>query len=178
MCRIDHGRVVAAAQEERFTRKQHDAGFPAEAIRNCLATRNVDLDLVDGVVFFEKPLIKFERLLETYLARAPRGFASFRMAFPLWIKEKLFQKPSLEKALAAFSASGSVEGKLLFAEHHQSHAASAFFPSPFDEAVVAGKPDKLGARRNCVHPAGRGARGRGICPRHLSACGAFLPPLC
>ncbi|MFZ1102664.1 MAG: carbamoyltransferase [Hyphomicrobiaceae bacterium] len=133
---IEDGRVVAAAQEERFTRKRHDAGFPAEAIRYCLATGNVDLDQVDGVVFFEKPLIKFERLLETYLARAPRGFASFRMAIPLWIKEKLFQKPGLEKALAAFSASGSVEGKLLFAEHHQSHAASAFFPSPFEEAVV------------------------------------------
>ena len=91
---------------------------------------------IDHVVFFEKPLIKFERLLETYLANAPRGFQSFRMAIPLWIKEKLFQKPKLEKALRAFSRSGKVDGKLLFAEHHQSHAASAFFPSPFEEAVV------------------------------------------
>ena len=133
---IEDGRVVAAAQEERFTRKRHDAGFPVEALRYCLAAGQVDLDDVDGVVFFEKPLVKFERLLETYLARAPLGFSSFRMAMPLWIKEKLFQKPNLEKALAAFSKSGSVAGKLLFAEHHQSHAASAFFPSPFEEAVV------------------------------------------
>jgi carbamoyltransferase len=133
---IEDGRIVAAAQEERFTRKRHDAGFPVEAIRYCLAAGKVDLDQVDAVVFFEKPLIKFERLLETYLANAPRGFASFRMAIPLWIKEKLFQKPNLEKALAEFAPSGKLAGKLLFAEHHQSHAASAFFPSPFEEAVV------------------------------------------
>ncbi len=133
---IEDGRIVAAAQEERFTRKRHDAGFPAEAIRFCLQAGNVDLDQVDAVVFFEKPLIKFERLLETYLANAPRGFSSFRMAIPLWIKEKLFQKPNLEKALSGFAASGKVGDKLLFAEHHQSHAASAFFPSPFEEAVV------------------------------------------
>jgi carbamoyltransferase len=133
---IEDGRIVAAAQEERFTRKRHDAGFPAEAIRYCLEAGKVDLDEVDAVVFFEKPLIKFERLLETYLASAPRGFASFRMAIPLWIKEKLFQKPNLEKALAGFAPSGRIAGKLLFAEHHQSHAASAFFPSPFEEAVV------------------------------------------
>jgi carbamoyltransferase len=133
---VEDGRIVAAAQEERFTRKRHDAGFPAEAIRYCLDTGKVDLDQVDHVVFFEKPLVKFERLLETYLANAPRGFASFRTAIPVWIKEKLFQKSNLEKALAVFSASGNVAGKLLFAEHHQSHAASAFFPSPFEEAVV------------------------------------------
>src|SRR5262245_13916404 len=88
------------------------------------------------IVFFEKPLVKFERLLETYLANAPRGFQSFRIAIPFWLKEKLFQKLNLEKALRVFARSGKVEGKLLFAEHHQSHAASAFFPSPFDEAVV------------------------------------------
>lgn len=133
---VEDGRIVAAAQEERFSRKQHDAAFPAEAIRYCLAAGNVDLNQVDHVVFFEKPLIKFERLLETYLANAPRGFASFRMAIPLWIKEKLFQKLNLEKALAQFAPSSKVGGKLLFAEHHQSHAASAFFPSPFEEAVV------------------------------------------
>ena len=133
---VEDGRIVAAAQEERFTRKRHDAGFPAEAIRYCLDAGKVDLDQVDHVVFFEKPLIKFERLLETYLANAPRGFSSFRMAIPVWIKEKLFQKPNLEKALAAFAPSGKATGKLLFAEHHQSHAASAFFPSPFEEAVV------------------------------------------
>src|SRR5262245_19944824 len=133
---IEDGRIVAAAQEERFTRKQHDAGFPAHAIRYCLDTGKVDLDGVDHVVFFEKPLIKFERLLETYLANAPRGFRSFRMAVPLWIKEKLFQKPNLEKALRAYAPAGKVHGKLLFAEYHQSHAASAFFASPFAEAAV------------------------------------------
>ena len=133
---VEDGHIVAAAQEERFTRKKHDAGFPAHAIRYCLDAGNVDLDGIDRVVFFEKPLIKFERLLETYLANAPWGFQSFRMAIPLWIKEKLFQKPNLEKALKAYAPSGKVDGKLLFAEHHQSHAASAFFPSPFAEAVV------------------------------------------
>ena len=108
---VEDGRIVAAAQEERFTRKRHDAGFPAEAIRYCLDGGKVDLDEVDHVVFFEKPLIKFERLLETYLANAPRGFRSFRMAMPVWIKEKLFQKPNLEKALAAFAPSGKVDGQ-------------------------------------------------------------------
>jgi len=133
---VEDGHIVAAAQEERFTRRRHDAGFPAEAIRYCLEAGKVDLDGVDAVVFFEKPLVKFERLLETYLANAPRGFSSFRMAIPLWIKEKLFQKPNLEKALSRFAPSGKVGDRLLFAEHHQSHAASAFFPSPFEEAVV------------------------------------------
>ncbi len=133
---VEDGRIIAAAQEERFTRKKHDAGFPAHAIQYCLEAGKVDLDAIDHVVFFEKPLIKFERLLETYLANAPRGFQSFRMAIPLWIKDKLFQKPNLEKALKAHAPSGKVDGKLLFAEHHQSHAASAFFPSPFEEAVV------------------------------------------
>src|SRR6476661_6949611 len=133
---VEDGRIVAAAQEERFSRKKYDAGFPAHAIRYCLDAAKIDLDGIDHVVFFEKPLVKFERLLETYLANAPRGFASFRMAMPLWIKEKLFQKPNLEKALKQFAPSGKVAGKLLFAEHHQSHAASAFFPSPFHEAVV------------------------------------------
>jgi carbamoyltransferase len=133
---IEDGRVVAAAQEERFTRKKHDASFPAHAISYCLEAGKVDLDQIDHVVFFEKPLIKFERLLETYLANAPYGFQSFRMAIPLWIKEKLLQKPNLEKALKGYAPSGKVDGKLLFAEHHQSHAASAFFPSPFEEAVA------------------------------------------
>ena len=133
---IEDGRIVAAAQEERFTRKKHDAGFPRCAIEYCLKEVNCDLDDVDHVVFFEKPLIKFERLLETYLANAPAGFTSFRMAMPLWIKNKLFQKPNLEKALCEFSKSKNVAGKLLFAEHHQSHAASAFFPSPYERAIV------------------------------------------
>ena len=133
---IEDGRVVAAAQEERFTRKKHDAGFPVEAIAYCLEEGGFDLDEIDHVVFFEKPFIKFERLLETYIANAPHGFQSFRKAIPLWIKEKLFQKSQLQKSLTPFAASGTVDGKLLFAEHHQSHAASAFFPSPFDEAIV------------------------------------------
>ncbi|MFM9847907.1 MAG: carbamoyltransferase [Hyphomicrobiaceae bacterium] len=133
---VEDGRIVAAAQEERFTRKKHDADFPEQAIRYCLETAQTDLDGVDYVTFFEKPLIKFERLLETYLANAPRGFASYRMAMPVWLKEKLFQRPNLEKALAPFAGTGKIDSKLLFAEHHQSHAASAFFPSPFEEAVV------------------------------------------
>ncbi len=133
---IEDGRIIAAAQEERFTRKKHDAGFPRHAVQYCLDEAKCDLDSVDHIVFFEKPLIKFERLLETYLANAPAGFASFRMAMPLWIKNKLFQKPNLEKVLAEFAPSGSVDGKLLFTEHHQSHAASAFFPSPFERAIV------------------------------------------
>ncbi len=133
---IEDGRVVAAAQEERFTRKKHDSAFPENAIRYCLEEAGVNLDKVDHVAFFEKPFLKFERLLETYLANAPRGFQSFRAAMPVWIKEKLFQKSNLVKALEQFSDSGDVEDKLLFAEHHQSHAASAFYPSPFDEAVV------------------------------------------
>ncbi len=133
---LEDGRVVAAAQEERFTRKKHDAGFPENAIRYCLQEAGISLDEVDHVAFFEKPFLKFERLLETYLANAPRGFQSFRAAMPVWVKEKLFQKSNLSKALNEFSDKGDIEDKLLFAEHHQSHAASAFYPSPFDEAVV------------------------------------------
>lgn len=134
---IENGEVIAAAQEERFTRKKHDSSFPKNAVAFCLDAAGIDLDDVDHIVFFEKPLLKFERLLETYLGNAPSGFASFRAAMPVWIKEKLFQKVQLAKALKAFSNSPkTIEGKLLFSEHHQSHAASAFFPSPYDEAVV------------------------------------------
>ena len=132
----EDGRILAAVQEERFTRKKHDASFPKNAVGYCLDTCGGDLDAVDHICFFEKPFLKFERLLETYLTCAPRGFHSFRVAVPVWIKEKLFQKANLIAALKPFAASGEVEHKLLFAEHHQSHAASAFFPSPFDEAVV------------------------------------------
>jgi carbamoyltransferase len=134
---LDDGEIVAAAQEERFTRRKHDPRFPDNAIRYCLSEGGVTLDDVDHVAFFEKPLLKFERLLETYLAEAPRGYASFRMALPVWLKEKLFQKPSMVRSLRPLSATGKgIEEKVLFAEHHQSHAASAFFPSPFEEAVV------------------------------------------
>jgi carbamoyltransferase len=130
------GELVAAAQEERFTRKKHDAGFPKNALEYCLAEGGVALEAVDHVAFYDKPFLKFERLLETYLAFAPRGFTSFRMALPVWLKEKLFQKRLLRDHLVACGADKAVEGKLLFAEHHQSHAASAFFPSPFEEAAV------------------------------------------
>ncbi len=130
------GAVAAAAQEERFTRKKHDASFPEHAIGYCLEAAGVGLREIDHVVFYEKPFLKFERLLETYVAFAPRGFNSFRMAMPLWLKEKLFQKDLLRKALAEFDADFDWKTRLLFAEHHLSHAASAFFPSPFAEAAV------------------------------------------
>lgn len=130
------GTVAAAAQEERFTRKKHDASFPRQAIEYCLAAGQIGLGDIDYVVFYEKPFLKFERLLETYVAFAPRGFTSFRMAMPLWLKEKLFQKDLLRKELARFDADFDWKTRLLFAEHHLSHAASAFFPSPFEEAAV------------------------------------------
>lgn len=130
------GEIVAAAQEERFTRKKHDAGFPHHAVGYCLERAGVDLSEVDHVVFYDKPLLKFERLLETYLAFAPRGFASFRKAMPVWLREKLFLKDLLLDELKAFVPAGYDADRLLFSEHHLSHAASAFYPSPYDEAVV------------------------------------------
>ena len=133
---VDDGRIVAAAQEERFTRKKHDAGFPRHAIEYCLRESGGGLTEVDHVVFYDKPFLKFERLLETYLAFAPRGFTSFSMAIPLWLREKLFQKSLLKKQLKAYAPTYDWEQRLLFAEHHQSHAASAFFASPFQEAAV------------------------------------------
>jgi carbamoyltransferase len=133
---VEDGHIIAAVQEERFTRKKQDARYPENAIRYCLDEGGLTLDELDHVVFYEKPFIKFERLLETYLAFAPRGFASFRMALPLWIKEKLFQKDLLGKRLKARAPDFDWERKLLFAEHHKSHAASAFYPSPFDEALI------------------------------------------
>jgi carbamoyltransferase len=133
---VEHGRVVAAAQEERFTRKKHDSGFPHHALGYCLEAAGTRLDDVDYVVFYDKPFLKFERLLETYLSVAPAGFRSFRMAIPLWLREKLFQKQLLRDELRKFSRHVDWEEKLLFTEHHQSHAASAFFPSPFEEAAV------------------------------------------
>ena len=130
------GRVVAAAQEERFTRKKHDPGFPINAIRACLDLAGVRASELDHVAFYDKPFLKFERLLETYLAFAPRGFTSFRQALPLWLKEKLFQKSLLLKELKALAPEVDWAKKLLFSEHHLSHAASAFFPSPFESAAV------------------------------------------
>jgi carbamoyltransferase len=133
---VEDGRIVAAAQEERFTRKKHDARFPRHAVSYCLQEAGIRLDDVDHVVFYDKPFLKFERLLETYLAFAPRGYRSFAMAIPVWLREKLFQKSLLKKEFKAFAPSYDWAQRLLFAEHHQSHAASAFFASPFDEAVV------------------------------------------
>ncbi len=129
------GEIVAAAQEERFSRRKHDARFPAHAVQYCLAEAGVELDDLTSIVFYEKPFLKFERLLETYIGTAPRGFRSFRIALPLWIKQKLFQKRMLGKELERLGAR-EVGPRLLFAEHHQSHAASAFFPSPFRQALV------------------------------------------
>jgi len=133
---VTDGRIVAAAQEERFTRKKNDSGFPRHAIQYCLEEARIELSAVDYVVFYDKPFLKFERLLETYLTFAPRGLESFRIALPIWIKEKLFQRRLLRKELKRFSPDYDCDKRLLFAEHHQSHAASAFFPSPFDQAAV------------------------------------------
>lgn len=133
---IEDGQILAAAQEERFTRKKHDARFPRHAVAYCLAEGGVKIEDLDYVVFYDKPFLKFERLLETYVAFAPRGFRSFQMAIPLWVREKLFQKSLLGKELKSFGCSFDAQNRLLFAEHHLSHAASAFYPSPFDEAVV------------------------------------------
>jgi carbamoyltransferase len=133
---IEDGRIVAAAQEERFSRKKHDSRFPADAIRYCLYEGGVALGGVDHIVFYDKPFLKFERLVETYLTFAPVGFKSFRMAIPLWLREKLFLKDLLKKEFGNLDGGGGWNQELLFSEHHLSHAASAFFPSPFDEAVV------------------------------------------
>ncbi len=133
---IEDGSIIAAAQEERFTRKKHDAGFPTHAIQYCLDHAGITLGDVDFVAFYDKPFLKFERLLETYLAFAPKGFKSFKTALPIWLKEKLFQKDMLRKEFQKFEPDFDWMNKLLFTEHHMSHAASAFFPSPFERAVV------------------------------------------
>jgi carbamoyltransferase len=131
------GHIVAAAQEERFTRKKHDDRFPENAVRYCLEEANLRPEDLDHVAFYDKPFLKFERLLETYLAFAPRGFTSFRHALPVWVKDKLFQKDNLAKALTR-TLGNSVDwnARLLFSEHHLSHAASAFYPSPFEQSAV------------------------------------------
>ncbi len=130
------GQIAFAAQEERFTRKKHDAGFPRHSIQYVLSEAGLKLDDVEAVAFYDKPFLKFERLLETYVANAPRGFRSFKVAIPVWIKEKLFQKSLLLKELKTISETADLRDKLMFAEHHMSHAASAYYPSPFEEAVV------------------------------------------
>ena len=135
-CILIDGKIIAAAQEERFTRKKHDPGYPYNAIEFVLKYANLKLSEVDQIVFFEKPFLKFERLLETYVAFAPRGFISFTKAMPLWIREKLFQKNLLFSKLKKHDQNYKSEKNIFFSDHHLSHAASAFFPSPFDEAIV------------------------------------------
>jgi len=136
-CLLKDGEIIAAAQEERFTRKKHDAGFPHQAIQYCLREAKITSEFVDNVIFYEKPFVKFERLLETYLAFAPKGFSSFAKAMPVWIKEKLFQKSVLIKELQSILGKEiNWSERLLFSEHHLSHAASAFYPSPFESAAI------------------------------------------
>ena len=136
-CLVIDGNIVAAAQEERFTRKKHDSGFPTQAVAYCLAEAGIVAADLDYVVFYDKPFLKFERLLETYLAFAPRGFKSFVTSLPVWLKDKLFQKTMIAKVLnEQFGGDIDWTTRLLFSEHHLSHAASAFFPSPFEDAAV------------------------------------------
>jgi len=134
---IDDGDIIAAAQEERFSRKKHDARFPINAVKYCLKESGINLQDLDAVVFYDKPLVKFERLLETYLSYAPHGFRSFLAAMPIWLKEKLFLKTTLKREFAKIAGCKEAElPKLLFTEHHQAHAASAFFASPYEKASV------------------------------------------
>src|SRR5262249_3377873 len=127
---IEDGEIVAAAQEERFTRKKHDADFPRHAVNYCLRAAGIAACDLDYVGFYDKPLLKFERILENYLGVAPKGLHSFMTAMPVWVKEKLFTRELIRRELDGF------KGRLLFAEHHESHAASAFYPSPFEEAAI------------------------------------------
>ena len=133
---IKDGNIIAAAQEERFTRKKHDSSYPENAINFVLNYSSINLTQVDHIVFYEKPFLKFERLLETYVAFAPRGFASFSKAMPIWLREKLFQKKLIMDYLKIHDKNFKDENKILFSEHHLSHAASAFYPSPFENAIV------------------------------------------
>ncbi|KPU82576.1 hypothetical protein JI56_01510 [SAR11 cluster bacterium PRT-SC02] len=133
---IKDGEIIAAAQEERFTRKKHDSGFPKNAIKFLLSEVNFKLNEIDNIIFFEKPFLKFERLLETYMAFAPKGFKSFALAMPIWLREKLFQKKFLFDLLKQLDKGFTDIEKIKFSEHHFSHAASAFYPSPFKEAVI------------------------------------------
>ena len=133
---IKDGTIIAAAQEERFSRKKHDASYPFNAVNYVLKESKISLEEVDHVVFFEKPFLKFERLLETYLGFAPSGFQSFSLSMPIWLREKLFQKKFLFEKLKQHDKNFNDLNKIHFSEHHFSHAASAFYPSPFEEAVV------------------------------------------
>ena len=160
------GRVVAAAQEERFTRRRHDERFPTHASRWCLESQGLALADLDAVVFYDKPFLKFERLLETYLACAPHGLRSFVAAMPVWIKEKLFLKSELRRELRAIAGGSVTLPKLLFSEHHLSHAASAFFPSPFERAAVLCL-DGVGEWATASAWVGEGARLRPLWELHF-----------
>ncbi|HET9831548.1 MAG TPA: carbamoyltransferase N-terminal domain-containing protein, partial [Vicinamibacterales bacterium] len=129
-CLVEDGRVVAAAQEERFTRKKHDANFPSRAVEYCLREGGITAADLDLVGFYEKPLVKFDRLLETYAACAPLGWKSYLMALPVWLTEKLWMSTDIQEQLQGYT------GEIYFGEHHESHAASAFYPSPFEEAAI------------------------------------------
>src|SRR2546427_5269702 len=136
-CLLRDGKIIAAAQQERFTRKKHDAGFPDRALCYCLREGGISCTDLDAIVFYDKPLVKFERLLETSLAFVPRGVRSFVTAMPVWLKERLRLKSVLEKTLATLAGvKKSALPSILFGEHHESHAASAFYPSPFSTAAV------------------------------------------
>ena len=133
---LSDGKIISAAQDERFTREKHDAGFPVNAIRFCREEAGLELSMIDQVVFYDKPLLKFERLLETYYNFAPRGLLSFVTAIPVWVNDKLFLKRNINRGLASMGAFDETRQKHLFPEHHLSHAASAFYPSPFKESVI------------------------------------------
>src|SRR5687767_11899705 len=150
------GEVTSAAQEERFTRRKHDPRFPAHAVRYCLEHAGVGLDQVDLVAFYDKPLLKFERLLETYLAFSPAGFKSFKLAIPIWLREKLFLKDLIARELGRMGGSSPADERIVFSEHHLSHAASAFFPSPFEEAAIL-TMDGVGEWATASIARGRGA---------------------
>ena len=138
---LDNGEVIAAVQEERFSRKKHDSSFPLNAIKHCLKSQKIDLKDISSIIYYEKPLLTFERLLETYIAISPRGSRSFIAAMQVWLKEKLFLKQELKKQFKLIQ-SELVPGikphcpQILFSEHHQAHASAAFYPSPFEEAAI------------------------------------------
>src|SRR5262245_60779582 len=148
-CLVRDGVIVAAAQEERFSRRKHDARFPTHAVAYCLEEAGITARELDYVGFYDKPLLKFERLLEQYLGVSPRGLRQFLQAMPVWMKEKLFTRDRIRKELSGF------EGEVLFTEHHESHAASAFYPSPFEEAAVL-TMDGVGEWATSSYGIGRG----------------------
>ncbi|HET9887440.1 MAG TPA: carbamoyltransferase N-terminal domain-containing protein, partial [bacterium] len=148
-CLVQDGKIIAASQEERFTRIKHDPEFPKNAVESCLAIGGIRADQLDAVAFYDKPFLKFERLLETYLACAPKGLSSFRTAMPVWLSEKLFLPDRIKKEIGA-------DVPVLFTEHHISHAASAFYPSPFQEAAIL-TVDGVGEWATTTFGTGRGA---------------------